>query len=218
MKAPLGLWGIRRKKAVAAATAARGWSFTDRDDSLANRFVGQPFDHDDNASCRCGIAGELGGSRFTAFEYSYETRETGYNSFDGRTETTTRRHTFWVVALEGLAEGLPVVSVSHRGLIRKVAFALSLDEFHTGDRAFDTAYTATIRGAPLEVLGRLLAAPVRAATIAGADVLGDHWRIESGALLTWFAGPTRFDRVDTVVRTLAALRATFPEDVLIPRW
>jgi hypothetical protein len=216
----IGMWlrQVRRMRTVAAAAAARGWSFAERDDSLVHRFVGQPFGNGHSESCRCAIRGRLGGYKFTAFEYTYETTGYGGTGPDGQQQPTVDRHSLWVVALEGFALDLPVVSVSRKGLMRKLGAALGHTGFQTGDTAFDAVYTESIHGAPPEVLGRLLDPAVRAATLASAGSLGEHgWRIESGALLTWFGGHTRLERLDAVVRGLAAICAAFPEEGLAPR-
>src|SRR5258708_7165389 len=109
----MGFRQVKRMRTVAAAAVARGWNFADRDDLLVHRFAGQPFGNGRNESCRCVIRGQLQGYHFTAFEYTYESTELEPTGPDGQQQPTVQRHALWVVALEGFALNLPVVSVIH---------------------------------------------------------------------------------------------------------
>ncbi len=125
-----------RQKKIAAFTAfaaERGWHYTERDRSLVDRFLGDPFGRGHSRNAEHVLRGEYRGRQVMAFEYSYkETRDSGQ---DQRTETF--RHT--VVALS-LPAAKPTLQVAREGLGRKLLGFVGVRDLQLESEQFNEAF------------------------------------------------------------------------------
>ena len=70
----------KRREALGAMAAARGWSWVERDDRWADAFDGQPFGSGHNRQARNILQGQHDGRPFVGFDYVYYTTETSTDS------------------------------------------------------------------------------------------------------------------------------------------
>ncbi|GAA4128092.1 hypothetical protein GCM10022215_39230 [Nocardioides fonticola] len=94
----------RRREALAAYAAGRGWSYTAADPALTRRFAGDPFGRGFGRRATNVIRGTHLDRRFTAFDYRYKERHG--NGKESR--TVTYRYCLTVVELGVWTPGLVV--------------------------------------------------------------------------------------------------------------
>lgn len=168
-----------RQKKIAEFTAfaaQRGWRYTERDRSLVNRFLGEPFGRGHGRSADHVLRGEHRGRQVTAFEYTFkETHGTGQ---DRRTETFT--HT--VVALS-LPSGKPTLQVGREGFGRKLLGFVGVRDLQLESEQFNETFhikTDNDRFAYDVLHPRMMEW-----MLADERALRTPFRFERGDLMTW---------------------------------
>jgi hypothetical protein len=135
----VGTWLIQRelhKRKVAEFTAfaaKRGWHYAEKDNSLAGRYVGQPFGKGFGREAKHVLAGQHRGRDLIAFEYIY--KEKRGSGKDQRTETF--RNT--VVALHTPASR-PTLEVSREGLGRRLLGMVGIRDLQLESEEFNKSF------------------------------------------------------------------------------
>ena len=162
-------WDRRHREVLQQLAAARGWSWTARDDSWADRFDGTPFGTGDRRRARNVLRGTYAGRQLVAFDYSFVTATT-----DGNGQRRTTTHCFTVCAL-ALPAPVPRVQVTPASFLtralRLTDVPLESEEFNRRYRvatdhprfAYDVLHPRAMAG--------LLAAPALNLRLAGTEAL-----------------------------------------------
>ncbi len=131
----------KRREAFAALAAARGWSYTQRDDRWAGAFNGAPFDSGHNRQASNILRGEFDTRGFVAFDYVYYTTETSTDS-EGRTTSREVAHRYSVVGLE-VGASFPPLAVSPEGMFSRMVGRLTNRDIELESEDFNRAFTVT---------------------------------------------------------------------------
>lgn len=128
-------WQLHKRK-VAAFTAfatERGWTYRERDDRLADRYLGSPFGRGFGRHAKHVLTGTHRDHSFVAFEYVYKERRG--SGKEQRTETI--RHT--VVGLDTPASR-PTLEVSREGLGRKLLGLVGVRDLQLESEEFNKSF------------------------------------------------------------------------------
>lgn len=191
----------RRKKALAALAAAKGWQLTKKDRELPTTFGGQPFTAGHRRLARLVIRGVHHGRAILVIDYEFKTR--GGESDDV--------HHYWAACVDDLPVPLPAMEVvprTHKDRRVGPGILFGAPEFVRGDSAFDHRYrvSATNHRLAADVLD-----PKVLHLIASWPDF--PWRIEGNRLLTWGRGTVKPEWVQTSLNMLVALAEAVPDEV-----
>lgn len=131
----------KRREELAALAAQRGWTWTERDDSWAERFEDAPFGLGHNRQVRNILQGQYDGRALIAFDYVYHTTETS----SGPNNTTTTReqsHPYSVIAL-GTGARFPRLKVTPEGMVSRFLGRLTNSDIELESEEFNRAFTVT---------------------------------------------------------------------------
>ncbi len=193
-----------KEASVGAVLTAQGWTRTDGDPSLVQRWGGEPFGEGEHQRVSNVFHGNQRGHQFVAFDYRYL-------MWSGRMH---REHLFAVFAVD-LPAALPDLQLSPEGLGDRLRAAAGQPDLSTGDVEFDERYHVACPDSRYarqvltpELRRRLVDAPGRRS-----------FRIEGRTLLMWEFGTLEtylFDahRLVALVDLVARLVDALPEDVL----
>lgn len=161
----------KRRSALAAFAAAKGWIFEPDDRrGLAERWSDPPFGIGHSRRASNVMSGTVDGRPMLAFDYRYKiTTSTGKSR-------TTRTYTYGVCVL-GLPTYLPPLEVGPENVLTRFGNALGLDDVDLESEDFNRAFR--VRGAPRfahdvltpRTMERLLRSECRSWRIAGTDIL-----------------------------------------------
>ena len=129
----------KRRQALGALAAARGWSWVERDDRWADAFDGAPFGLGHNRQARNILQGQHDGRPFVGFDYVYYTTET---STDSKGHTSRREVAHWYSVL-GLQVGadVPTLEVTPEGLFSRAVGKLFNTDITFESEEFNRAFT-----------------------------------------------------------------------------
>jgi hypothetical protein len=172
-----------RKKKIAefsAFAAQRGWRYLERDRSLVDRFVGDPFGQGHSRNAEHVLRGEHRGRQIMAFQYSY--KETHGSGNDRRTETYT--HT--VIALS-LPADKPTLQVGREGFGRKLLGFVGVRDLQLESEQFNEAFHIKTSGGTVgEKFAYDVLHPRMMEWMLGDQrALSAPFRFERGDLMTW---------------------------------
>jgi hypothetical protein len=168
----------RQKKIAefAAFAAQRGWRYTERDRSLADRFLGEPFGRGHGRNAEHVLRGEHRGRQVMAFEYSY--KETHGSGQDRRTDTYT--HT--VVALS-LPSDKPMLQIGREGFGRKLLGFVGVRDLQLESEQFNETFH--IKTDNDRFAYDILHPRMMEWMLADERALSTPFRFERGDLMTW---------------------------------
>jgi hypothetical protein len=129
----------KRREALEALAAQRGWTWVKRDDSWCERFDGNPFGLGHNRQAHNVLRGVHDGREFVGFDYVYHTTETSTDS-EGRTSSHEESHPFSVLALRVGAE-VPALSVTPEGFFSRAVAKLMNRDIELESEEFNRAFT-----------------------------------------------------------------------------
>ncbi len=175
----------RRRAALAAFAASKGWSYTDRDDTWATRFVGEPFGRGENRQARNVLRGRDQEHELVAFDYSFETRND-----DSRGGSNKTVHRFSVAVL-ALPAWLPLLEVTPESLGTRIAGTLGRQDIELESEDFNRRYRVQAADPKFafdvlnpRTMQRLLALPPLRLRVEGPDAFcWEPGRSEPVALL-----------------------------------
>lgn len=129
----------QRREALAALAAQRGWAYTQRDDSWAERFDGAPFGLGHNRQAANILQGTHDRRGFVAFDFVYHTTETT----TGPNNTTSSReqsHAYSIIAVSTVAT-FPHLRVSPEGMVKRFFGRLTDSDIELESEEFNRAFT-----------------------------------------------------------------------------
>ncbi|MET3960101.1 hypothetical protein ABIE44_000035 [Marmoricola sp. OAE513] len=129
----------KRREALAALAASRGWTYTERDDRYVDEFDGSPFGTGHDRRATNVLSGTYDGRVFLAFDYRYSTTE-HYTDSDGHSRTRTETHPYSVIALQIGAQA-PNLSVSPEGFFGRMVGRLTNNDIEMESEQFNRAFT-----------------------------------------------------------------------------
>lgn len=124
----------RRREGMAALAQQRGWTYTERDDSWAERFDGPPFGIGSNRKAENIVRGLYDGRKFIAFDYWYSTLESSGKS------VRTERHPYSIIAISTQAV-LPRLSVVPEGMFSRFVGRITGSDIELESEQFNRAFT-----------------------------------------------------------------------------
>lgn len=196
----------KRREAFATAAAARGWTFTERDDRFVDRFEGAPFGlgHDRRASNV--LAGQHQDRGFVAFDYRYSTTEHSTDA-QGHSHSRTVTHPYSVIALE-LGTAAPDLSVSPEGFFGRLVGRLTNNDIELESEAFNRAFTVhcSDRKFATDVLHPLMMEYL----LTLPDLA---WSVRNGALVTTSPGQHSLEAVDSTLLAIDGILDRVPDFV-----
>jgi hypothetical protein len=131
----------KRREALAALAAQRGWQYVERDDRWCQAFDGAPFGLGHNRKATNVLSGEYDSRRFVAFDYVYYTTETSTDS-QGHTTTREESHDFAVFGLD-MGADFPALEVSPEGMVGRFIGRLTNRDIELESEDFNRAFTVT---------------------------------------------------------------------------
>jgi hypothetical protein len=170
----------RRRLALLAFCASKGWQFRLDDPSLAGRWQRAPFGIGESRRSRDVMTGTDRGRPFVAFDYSYVTESSDGN---GHRSRTTHRFAVVAVALPGW---LPDVQVVPENLLHRMAHVVGLgSDIELESEDFNRRFRVTAHDP--KFASDVLAPRTMQALLQGPAVA---WRIEGSDVLAWTPGET----------------------------
>lgn len=188
----------KRREGLMRWAAARGWTYTRRDDRWGAAWRDHPFDTGFGRRAENVMSGSFGAHAAVAFDYSYKQR-TG----SGKTRrTTTYRFTVHVLRLP---VPLPYVHVEHEGFFDKAAKLFGGQDIELESEDFNRTYR--VRGEDPRFAYDLLNPRAMEALLASGPV---DVRIEGSHLVHVARGRVDVAGVDSALHLLAHLCGLLP--------
>lgn len=188
----------KRREALAALTASRGWTFTARDDSWGHRYQGSPFGLGYARRALNVIEGDYDRRAFVAFDYEYSTSEgTGE-------QRHTETHRYSIVAIHTPTD-LPELAVTPEGWFGRLVGRISGADIQLESEAFNRAFTVTCpdRRFATDVLH-----PRMMDLLLGMPDLG--WSLRGGSLVVATPGQHDLPRLDALLTSIDRIIDHFP--------
>jgi uncharacterized protein DUF3137 len=185
-----------RQKKIAAFTAfaaQRGWRYTERDRSLVDRFLGDPFGRGHSRNAEHVLRGEHRGRRILAFEYTF--KETHGSGQDRRTETYT--HT---VVSVSLPSDKPTLQVGREGFGRKLLGFVGVRDLQLESEQFNETFH--IKTDNDRFAYDILHPRMMEWMLADQRALSTTFRFERGDLMTWDRGRIDLAKVQWMLEYL----------------
>lgn len=131
----------KRREEFAAVAAQRGWSYTARDDSWADRFDGAPFGLGHNRQAHNILRGHHDGRDFAAFDYRYDTTESSTDA-QGRHTSHEETHAYSIVGISTQAQ-FPGLRVTPEGMLSRFFGRVTGKDIELESEQFNRAFTVT---------------------------------------------------------------------------
>lgn len=129
----------KRKEALQALAASRGWTWEQRDDRWCDVFEGSPFGLGHNRQARNVMTGWHDGRPFLGFDYVYYTTETDTDS-EGRTTRREVAHPYSVLGLRVGAD-VPRLDVTPENFFGRAVGKLLNRDIQLESEEFNRAFT-----------------------------------------------------------------------------
>lgn len=172
----------RRREAIRAWAAARGWTVHPDDRSLTKRWGGAPFGTGSSRRATEVLSGPVGTRQAISFCYSYTTS-------NGK---TTTRHSFHVVAVF-LPAPLPPLDITPEGLGAKIVKAFGGQDIQFESEQFNARWRVT---SPDPRFAHDIVHPRTMERLLQPDVAGMVFRFVGDAVLTWTSGTPKIETVE----------------------
>ena len=191
----------KRRAALAAFAAAKGWDFEPLDRrGLAERWSDPPFGIGHSRRVVNVMSGVVGGRPMLAFDYRYKvTTDTGKTR-------STRTYTYGVCVLE-LPTYLPPLEVGPESVLTRFGNALGMDDIELESEDFNRAFR--VRGAPK--FAHDVLAPRTMETLLRSECRS--WRITGREILAWDDGKHGPVEILSRLSTLEAVIDGIPDFV-----
>jgi hypothetical protein len=181
----------KRKEELLTWAVSNNWTISAADDSLCQRWTGDPFGEGDHRHVRNVINGTWKTTPFVSFDYSYQT-----HSSDGRGGRSTTTHHYAVTALN-LPAWLPTLQVTPENLLTRLGNAVGITDIELESEDFNRAFR-------VHASDPKLASDVLTPRSMQLLLSRPHfsWRIEGADILCWQEGEQHPADVTAVVCTL----------------
>jgi hypothetical protein len=196
----------RRREGMAAFAAGRGWSYSESDSSLLDRFVGEPFGVGEDREAINVLRGTAHDRPVVVFDYSYVTTSTSTDA-NGNTKTDRTTHPFSVVAMNTGAV-MPALSVAPEGVVSRFFGRLTNSDIELESEDFNRAFRVTCpnRRFASDVLHpRMMELLMQWPELA--------WRFDADSLLAIRSGSHDVAEIDAKLAALDAILDNVPEFV-----
>ncbi len=196
----------KRREALAALAAARGWTWVKRDDRWCDVFDGSPFGIGHNRQARNVLTGMHDGRPFVGFDYVYYTTETDRDA-QGNTTRKEVAHPYSVLGLR-IGADVPALSVSPEGFFGRAIGKLFGNDIELESEEFNRAFTVSAgdRKFAYDMLHpRLMEYLLTVRHVA--------WRTTNGHILTIEAGRHKPEEIDGRVEVLDRILDAVPDFV-----
>ena len=175
----------KRRAMLQSFALSKGWTYTPRDDSWADRFDGTPFGEGESRRASNILSGSYEGAPMVAFDYSYETSTT-----DSKGNRSTTTHRFAVCSLQ-LRALLPRLELSPETALTRLAGHLGMGDVELESEDFNRMYRVSARDPKFaydvlnpRTMQALLARPALHMRLGGIDALSwETGRLEPVDLL-----------------------------------
>lgn len=191
----------KRREALVAFAATRGWTYAQSDDSLVDRFEGSPFGTGQSRAATNCIYGVHDGRQMVAFDYRYQT-----TSGTGEDRSTTS-HNFAVVALS-LGVAMPALDVVPEGAVGRFFGRLTNSDIELESEDFNRAFTVKCPDRKFasdvlhpQMMEMLLQWPALA------------WRLDRDSMLVVRDGSADTQEVDATLAVMDAILDKVPDFV-----
>ncbi|MDP2772403.1 MAG: DUF3137 domain-containing protein [Nocardioides sp.] len=191
----------KRREALTAFAAARGWTMRESDQSLVTRFGGSPFGTGSSRKATNCLYGSHDGRHMVAFDYQYQT-----SSGTGDDRRTTTHH-YSVVAMS-LGVATPRLAVSPEGPVGRFFGRLTNRDIELESEDFNHAFTVTSddRRFASDVLH-----PKMMQMLLRWPALG--WRFEADSMLVIRSGRHQPAEIDATLAVMDAVLDEVPDFV-----
>jgi hypothetical protein len=196
----------RRREGFAALAAGRGWTYTEQDQTLLDRFAGAPFGEGEDREASNVLRGTSDGRPFVVFDYRYVTTSTTTDA-EGHTRTERHTHPFSVVAVNAGAV-MPALSVTPEGMFSRFYGRLTNSDIELESEDFNRAFRVTCpnRRFASDVLHpRMMELVLQWPEMA--------WRFDADSLLAVRDGSHDIPEIDAKLAALDAILDTVPDFV-----
>ena len=198
---------LAHKKKVAEFTAyanQRGWQYVEKDNSLVDRFDGQPFGIGHGRRAQHVLRGRHRDRDALAFEYKYE--ETTGSGDDRKTET----YHFTVVALATPAPR-PKLEITREGLGRKLLGFVGIRDLQLESEEFNKAFY--IKAEDDKFAYDILHPRMMEWMLADQRARTIPFRFERADLLVWQSGQVKLSTVDSLLEYVCDIMDRTPSFV-----
>ena len=196
----------RRREGMAAYAASRGWSYTDDDPTLLDRFEGAPFGTGEDRRAFNVLRGRDRDRPVVVFDYEYVTTSTSTDA-NGHSHTERHTHSFSVVAVNTGAV-MPALAVTPEGMISRFFGRLTNTDIELESEDFNRAFRVTCpnRRFASDVLHpRMMELLLRFPDLA--------WRFDADSLLTVRDGNNDIPDIEARLGVLDAILDEVPDFV-----
>jgi hypothetical protein len=131
----------KRREGMSAFAASRGWTYTETDPTLVDRFEGEPFGTGEDREAANVLRGTAHGRPIVVFDYSYVTTRTTTDA-NGHTRTDRDTHPFSVVVMNTGAV-MPALSVAPEGMVSRFFGRLTNSDIELESEDFNRAFRVT---------------------------------------------------------------------------
>jgi hypothetical protein len=131
----------KRREGMAAYAASRGWTYTEQDPSLLDRFEGAPFGTGEDREAFNVMRGTAHDRPMVVFDYQYVTTHTSTDA-QGHSKTERTTHPYSVIAVNAGAV-LPALAVTPEGLVSRFFGRLTNSDIELESEDFNRAFTVT---------------------------------------------------------------------------
>lgn len=163
----------KRREALFVFATTRGWSFAVQDQTLVDRWIGEPFWQGDRRRATNVVRGEVGGRGLIAFDYAYDSTTRTSNGVEKR---TTHRYAVVVVSMP---DYLPTLQVTPESALHRLGDAtgvmndieLESEDFNRRFRvsAYDPKFASDVLHP--RTMEMLVARPAFAFRLQGTDAI-----------------------------------------------
>jgi len=191
----------KRREAMAAFAASRGWRYATHDHSLVDRFQGTPFGRGSSRSAYNVIYGEHDGRPMVAFDYRFTT-----TSGSGKDRKSTTHH--WSVLALSMGVVMPDLSVEPEGVFGRMIGRLTNTDIEMESEDFNRAFTVR---SPSRKFAFDVLHPQMIEMLMQWPNLG--WRFEGDSMLVVRNGTHSIEEVDAKIHVMDAILDRIPEFV-----
>jgi hypothetical protein len=191
----------KRREAMQAFAAARGWRYEAEQPELVDRWSGPPFGMGSGRQAYNVLYGTHDGRDLVSFDYTYKTETS-----DGKT-TTTHTHTFSVLALR-MGVSMPALSVAPENIFGRFVDRLTGNDIDLESEDFNRAFRVTC---PDRKFASDVLHPQMMEYLLQHRDLG--WRFDQDSMLMVADGQRTTEQIDATLEVMDAITDKIPEFV-----
>ncbi len=191
----------RRREAMAAYAAGRGWRFEADQPLLVDRFSGPPFGLGFGRRAYNVLYGSHEGRDLVSFDYEYKTRST-----NGK-QTTTQVHRFSVLGLS-MGIHMPPLSVDPENFLERFVGRLTGNDIDLESEEFNRSFTV---GCPDRRFASDVLHPQMMEYLLEHRQVG--WRFEQDSMLMIAHGQRTPGQIDATIEVMDGITDRVPEFV-----